>query len=125
VTIAADRGWQSTGWLLKGGQAYRLSANGRFQIADDGKPWPCEAGGVTIDYYDAKPLGVLLGALRPAANRGRFGSPMMIGLGATLEPKEDAVLYLRVNDSPGMLNDNRGELNVKVESDASHLAPGH
>jgi hypothetical protein len=115
VKIAADHGWQSTGWLLKGGQAYRVAASGRFQIADEGKPWPCEAGGVTIEYYDGKPLGVLLGALRPAANRGQFGPPMTIGLGATLEPKEDTVLYLRVNDSPGKVGDNRGELRISIE----------
>jgi hypothetical protein len=122
--IAADRGWQSTGWLLKARQAYRVSASGRFQIADDGRPWPCEPGGVTIEYHDGKPLGMLLGALRPTATKGRFGSPTMIGLQAMIEPKEDAVLYLRVNDSPAKLNDNRGELNAKIEPVASHLAPG-
>jgi hypothetical protein len=127
--VAADRGWQSTGWLLRGGEAYRVTASGRFQIADDGKPWPCEPGGVTIEYHRGRPLGALLGALRPAENGGAandpsFARPMMIGLGATVRPTRDAVFYVRVNDSPGKLGDNRGEVVVRLEREALQLTPG-
>ena len=33
VTIAADRGWQSSGVWLEAGKTYRVAARGRYQIA--------------------------------------------------------------------------------------------
>jgi hypothetical protein len=115
VKIVADRGWQSTGWQLLAGQSYRLSARGRYQIADDGRPWPCEPAGVTIEYHDGQPLGARLGALAPGdGENASFARPAIIGSGATLRPARDAVLYVRVNDSPAKLNDNAGELSLEI-----------
>lgn len=115
IDVAADRGWQSTGWLLRGGETYRVTASGRFHIADDGQPWPCEAGGVTIEYHDGRPLGMLLGALRPATGgAGTFATPMAMGTSRAVTPDVDAVLYLRVNDHPARLSDNRGEVEVRI-----------
>ncbi len=123
VTIAADRGWQSTGWLLKAEQEYRVTAAGRYQIddgqiddgqnTDDGTPWPCEPGGVTLEYHAGQPLGMLLGAWRVSASN-QFSEPLAIGLAAKLKPPEDAVLYLRVNDSPARLSNNRGTLDASI-----------
>jgi hypothetical protein len=71
---------------------------------------------VTIEYHDGRPLGMLLGALRPTGEgAGSFGEPIAIGLGATLKPERDGVLYLRVNDLPAKLDDNRGTMSVRVE----------
>jgi len=39
-SIATDRGWQSTGWLLRAGQAYQLTSAGRFRIARSPAPPP-------------------------------------------------------------------------------------
>lgn len=115
VSIDAKRGWQSTGWLLRGGETYRVTASGRFQIADDGQPWPCEAGGVTIEYHDGKPLGALLGALLPTdGGHSTFAHLQLLGLKAILKPDLDAVLYVRVNDLGSQLNDNAGELTIKI-----------
>jgi hypothetical protein len=117
IKISADRGWQSTGWILNTGQSYRVAASGRYQIAHDGEPWPCEPGGVTLQYHDGKPLGALLGALRPLDENGAsFAQPVMLGLTATLKPAEDAVLYVRVNDSGAKLGDNSGELSLRIET---------
>src|SRR4029078_4289111 len=63
--FAVDQGWQSTGWILKAAQKYAVPANGRYQTARDDNPGPCEPGGVTIEYHDGRPLGVLLGAFQP------------------------------------------------------------
>ena len=116
VSIEANRGWQSTGWLLRAGRSYRVTASGRFQIADDGRPWPCEAGGVTIEYHDGMPLGALLGALRDADGHAtEFADPTLIGVGAKLQPERDSILYLRVNESPARLGDNDGDVAVKIE----------
>jgi hypothetical protein len=117
VEVAADRGWQSTGWRLAAGVDYRLAASGRYEIAREGdRPWPCEPGGVTIDYFDGRPLGVVVGALRPVDGRaGGFAKTALIGLGRTIRPAYDAVLYVRVNDSPARLEDNAGQLELTIE----------
>lgn len=134
VDVAADRGWQSTGWLLREGQTYVIEAGGRYQVAVDperlgGKPWQVGPTGVTLDYYRGQPLGALIGVLEPVAADRRdagipavageasFARPMLIGAGRTLTPAADAVLYLRVNDSPARLDDNRGSLRATIRVD--------
>ena len=133
--IAADRGWQSSGVWFEAGKSYHVTASGRYQIAVEKtsgaeKPWPCEPGGVTIDYHDGRPLGILLGAIvevgEGKAEGGRkgqettpskdgFAHPIEIGLGTTIKPAASGTLYLRVNDSAGRLDDNRGNLTVTIE----------
>jgi hypothetical protein len=124
VTIAADRGWQSSGVKLEAGKTYRLRAAGRYEIAEtvaaDGtrRTWPCEPGGVTIRYYRGRPLGMLLGAVEPDALPVGTPPPMLqpipLGLEATLKPERAGTLYLRVNDSNGELTDNTGTLTVEI-----------
>ncbi|MBA4107066.1 MAG: hypothetical protein C0485_15070 [Pirellula sp.] len=118
VSIAADRGWQATGWKLEAGQSYRITAQGQFQIAYDGKPWPCEPNGVTIEYHDGRPLGALLGAIastKPSEGDPSFAKPMLIGSEAVIQPKSEGVLCLRVNDSPAKLGDNAGTIEITLE----------
>jgi len=112
VTVVADRGWQSTGWLLHAGKEYEISASGRYTIGYDTAPWPCEPGGVTLEYHAGQPLGKLLGAWR--GEDGSFSPPFALGRQAVLHPERDAVLYLRVNDSSAKLSDNRGELTASI-----------
>lgn len=129
TTIAADRGWQSSGWPLKKGQSYRIEAKGKYQIANDGAPWPSEPNGVTIEYHDGRPLGALLGAIwsrEPNATEPSFAKPMVIGVGATIRPDRDGMLFLRVNDSPAKLGDNAGSVEVRLQpvTNGRPLAPG-
>lgn len=124
VTIASDHGWQSSGVSLEAGKAYEISATGRYQIAADqtgvnSKPWPCEPGGVTIDYHDGRPLGMLLGAIDARNERSKtagatFAEPFAIGLHTTIKPVAGGTLYLRVNDSAAKLDDNGGVLTVTI-----------
>ena len=124
VGIAADHGWQSSGMRLEAGKSYQITATGRFQIAaeqTDGKtqPWP-EAGGVSIEYHDGHPLGMLLGDIYPGPSTApdpecNFAHPAAIGLQAVLKPKVSGTLFLRVNDSAGRLDDNKGSLGVSIE----------
>lgn len=123
--IAADRGWQSTGVELQAGRTYRITASGRYQIViekdgDKTRPWPCEPGGVTIEYHDGHPLGMLLGAVVP--NREitpttpmSFAHPIALGLQATITPESSGKLYLRVNDSAAKLDDNQGKITISIE----------
>jgi len=124
ATIAADRGWQSSGIKLEAGKTYRLQASGRYQIAQqadaDGTatPWPCEPGGVTIRYYRGRPLGMLLASIEPDVLPVGTPPPMLkptaVGLEATITPERTGTLYLRVNDGNGELSDNAGSLTVQV-----------
>jgi hypothetical protein len=125
ATIAADRGWQSSGVLVEAGKSYVIAAAGQFQIAeetaDNGppRPWSCEPGGVTIEYHDGRPLGMLLAAIDsreaggPTSN-ATFAHPAAIGLTATIRPTATGTLYLRVNDSAARLDDNRGTLTATI-----------
>ncbi len=120
VTVAAGRGWQSSSVMLEGGKQYHLRAAGRYQIAEQppGRIWWCEPGGVTIRYYQGRPLGMLLAAVRPDHLDAEFVTPLMepapVGLEAIISPDQPGTLYFRVNDSAAELADNAGELVVEV-----------
>ncbi|MBI3462333.1 MAG: hypothetical protein HY000_04635 [Planctomycetes bacterium] len=115
----ADQGWQNSGLQLAPGQKYRLSASGRYQVADQPRIWWSEPGGVSIRYYHGRPLGMLLAAVRPepapdAQASNGFLHPVAVGLGSELLSPEGGTLYFRINDSAAELDDNAGELVVEV-----------
>ena len=117
VKVAVDRGWQSTGIRLSAGRLYRVSASGQYQIRQEPEAWRSEPGGVTITYYRGMPLGVLMGSLRldkPRPGIANLGMPIAIGLQRHIRPTESGTLYLRINDFPGEIRDNVGEVSVVV-----------
>ncbi|MEX0937137.1 MAG: hypothetical protein WDZ59_04695 [Pirellulales bacterium] len=121
VTVAADRGWQSTGVRLEAGTMYQLTAEGRFQVADQPVIWWSEAGGVTVRYWDGRPLGMLLATVRSDSTgtpqRSDFLDPLPVGTSTTITPERAGTLYLKINDSPGELHDNAGTLAVRVATE--------
>jgi hypothetical protein len=118
VVVAADRGWQNSGILLQAGVKYQLKASGRYQVANKPKIWWCEPGGVSIRYYQGRPLGVLLAAVRPdnpdEKRQSVFLMPITVGLGTTIVPEQSGTLFLKINDSAAELDDNAGELRVVI-----------
>ena len=120
VTLATDHGWQSTGYRLQAGQIYRITASGHYQIAAGSKPWPCEAGGVTIRYVGGQPLGILLAAVAdldgemPAITP--LTGPQPIGTSGELHPSRSGTLYLKINEPASGLADNVGTLTVTVRA---------
>ncbi|MEC9097434.1 MAG: hypothetical protein VX776_12415, partial [Planctomycetota bacterium] len=123
IQVKADRGWQSTGLAVKKGMKIQLKASGRFVIhrepGDSGEEavdWESEANGITIRYHKGNPLGKLLIAIDTLNPQGLTGlvSYAAIGAGGEIDIPYDGVLYLRVNDSPAELKDNRGEIEVKL-----------
>ena len=118
ITVAADRGWQSSGGQVEEGQTYELRASGRYQIADRPRIWWCEPNGVSIRYYQGQPLGMLFAAVRPDQTDpnhvSAFLRPLPIGLGGQITPKQSGTLYFRINDSPAELADNTGTLTVEI-----------
>ena len=75
--------------------------------------WPCEPGGVSIEYHDGHPLGMLLGAINPAVRIAAERADV-VRRSDSDRPRGDhqtqnsGTLYLRVNDSAAKLDDNRG-----------------
>jgi hypothetical protein len=118
VTIAADRGWQSSGVLVEEGKTYRISATGRYTVAQAPRPWECEPNGVTLRYHRGLPLGALLGTVRPERfaedNLSALLRPGPIGAERTIRAPGAGVLYFRINDSPAELRDNAGTLTIHV-----------
>lgn len=116
--VAADRGWQNTGFRLEADTKYQLTAAGRYQVATEPKTWLCEPNGVSIRYYQGRPLGILLAAVRPdnpkPDSMSALLKPIVVGLGTTISPSETGTLFLKINDSAGELDDNAGELKVEV-----------
>ncbi|MFM9963830.1 MAG: hypothetical protein ACKV2Q_21680 [Planctomycetaceae bacterium] len=116
--IRADRGWQSSRVLVEKGRRYELFATGQFTLAEKPKPWVSEAEGITFRYHNGRPLGQLLTAIRPKTNEDAKREPMLdvksLGNRSSFEAPRSGTLYLRLNDHPGELADNRGSVSVEV-----------
>ena len=112
VEVVADRGWQSSGFLVESGQKYRVEANGQFTLADKPRPWVSEANGVSLRYTKGQPLGRLLGCVRLSGSSEQAARGMLdlIPLGNVTEftPELSGTLYLRLNDAWSELADNKG-----------------
>ncbi|HTN76366.1 MAG TPA: hypothetical protein VL096_14005 [Pirellulaceae bacterium] len=117
VEIAADHAWQSSGFELEANKTYRLTANGRYLLGKEPKPWWCEPGGVTVRYHRGQPLGMLLAEIRNDANpQGltRLLKPVPIGLDAEFTPAISGTLWLKINDHEAEFADNAGTLKVRI-----------
>ncbi len=123
ASIAADHGWQSTGIRLEAGGKYRLAASGRYQVGKSSDIWWCEPGGVTLHYYQGRPLGLLLAAIRddaqPVAGLTPLARPEPVGAASSLAAPTSGTLYLRINESAAKLSDNAGQIEVRVQRDES------
>ncbi len=112
--ISATSSWQSTGISVISGDRYRIVGEGQFVVGQTIKPWRCESGGVTVEYYDGHPLGKLIAAVIT----GGPDKIHQIPIGSTQTPivfNQDGILALRINESPARLNDNSGHLKVTIE----------
>ena len=116
--IAADRGWQSTGFRIEPDRRYRIEASGRFQLACDPAIWWSEPDGVTLRYHAGRPLGMLLAAVVDPARSATAATPLAdpepIGSGREWEARGGGILFLRVNDHPAELYDNAGHVRVEI-----------
>ena len=119
VTIAADRGWQSSGLAVEAGKTYKITAAGRYQIAKAPQAWPCEPGGITIHYHRGKPLGMVLAAIGDVKLEKDqitlLANPTAAGTLAEITPMLAGTLYFSINEGAGGLEDNEGSVNVKIE----------
>ncbi|HEY4261337.1 MAG TPA: hypothetical protein VGM98_14315 [Schlesneria sp.] len=121
VEIKADRGWQSSTVRMREGDKYMISATGRFELAQEPKPWISEPSGISFRYFGGKPLGLLLGCLRTESGESGGGEDSMlrvypIGLGGTFTAPVSGTMYLRINDEWNSLSDNKGSVRVEVRA---------
>ncbi len=117
MTVAADRGWQSTGLKLEAGKSYLIEAEGRFKVRQRPEDWWCEPGGITLEYIHGRPLGLLIGNIRldvPQPGVANLGTPLAVGQKRRIVAAGDGTLYLRVNDRADGLADNVGQITVRV-----------
>jgi hypothetical protein len=98
-SVAVDRGWQSSGVRLEAGKRYRLTASGRYQVAQQPDVWWCESGGVTIRYYHGQPLGILLAAVHPDRESPAETEPAADKPGAEKPGAEKSVARSKPNES--------------------------
>jgi len=117
IVIRADRGWQSSGFALPAGGRGAFRATGRCEIGAIGETaLETEADGITLRYYRGRPLGRLLVAQwAPPPEGGRPGFRILAeGRAGRFTAIAEGVLYLKLNDPPGELSDNRGGLDVEI-----------
>ena len=120
MQLDATRGWQTTEIQVQAGERLEFNVSGTYQVKHDGQPWPCQAGGVTLEYYRGRPLGQLVGAvLIVAEQRANFDSGLgpIIDIGSKSEITcgQSGTLLLRINESPADWSDNQGHLIVQVK----------
>jgi hypothetical protein len=116
-TLDAGAGWQSTGLTLEAGDQIELTAEGRFQVADDPVPWIAEPQGITIEYYRGIPLGQLVAVIVSSDGAAVTGR-IPVGRQARVEFPVDGTLWLQVNESAAGRRDNSGSAEVVIRSAA-------
>ncbi len=116
--VRADRGWQSTRLFVEKGRNYEIVAKGQFSLADKPKPWISEAEGISFRYHNRIPLGRLLATVRTSEMEAGEAESMLemqsIGATSRFEAKKTGTLYLRLNDHPGELADNKGSAMIEI-----------
>ncbi len=112
--VQADRGWQNGGILVEKGKTCSFLAQGRYQVGrEERKILVSEPNGVTIRYYQGRPLGMLLGAV--LSDKEKEWTLFPIGESTTWTSPVTGTLFFRINDFPSELSDNEGEVVVQIE----------
>jgi hypothetical protein len=121
VTVAADRGWQSTGRDLHHGQSFTVTyKSGAWTVGSPGLPM------VGMDGYDdATDEGIYQGC--KILNELTYGhllvrtgnsAPMVVARSGTYTAPGAGNLEFRINDDDRCLGDNAGALTLSVTTDA-------
>ncbi len=124
IEIVADRSWQSSGIRVEKGCAYEVTASGQFTVAQKPIPWISKPNGITFRYYQGRPLGLLVAAVRtnsPSGDPGRESMLHVIVIGNKKRfiAQTMGTLYFRVNDFPSELANNSGKVLIVVRKSPS------
>jgi len=123
--IDSRKSWQSTQVRVEAGQSYSVRASGQFDLQSPHAPgsaggssrWISEANGISIRYCRGQPLGRLLGAIHSTDQAHTMLHTIPLGNRTTFTPSHSGTLYLRINDWPDSLHNNRGRLNVAIREE--------
>jgi hypothetical protein len=130
--ISAQSSWQSTPITVEPGDQFTFTATGEFIVGQTTIPWRCRPNGITVEYYDGRPLGMLMAAVIPKLSQPFHAAPVepvAIGTSGSGRYKTSpphapsqpvsfnhaGQLAFRINESPAKLGDNRGSLKVTIE----------
>ncbi|MAT15575.1 MAG: hypothetical protein CMJ46_09940 [Planctomyces sp.] len=121
LQVPARSSWFNSGCQLEAGKTYHITASGMFELDETTRPWTSTPDGISVDYYRGVPLGRLLGAIAPAEvtdpeQNFCFARFATFGKEITFRAPWTGTLYLRLNDHPDQLFDNKGEVEVRVEA---------
>jgi hypothetical protein len=118
IDVAADRGWQSSGVLVRKGLEYDVSASGEVTLSHVPKPWISQPQGVSIVYSEGRPIGRLLAAIHQEPADLNAPESMLdqcvIGPARRFVAPTSGTLYFRVNDHWNSLADNEGRYRVTI-----------
>jgi hypothetical protein len=114
VLAVADE-WRNSGAILKKGIVYKITAKGKWTAGPicgwtgpDGYGASSMCSGVTGTYIGWDSASLLLG------NIGEQGNPFVVGGGLELTAPEDGILFFRINDTPLIMSDNSGSVDVII-----------
>jgi len=115
VKLDSQWGWQNSGIQVSAGETKKIEARGRFKIRAGDPPWPCEANGITIEYYRGRPLGELQVAVLPKKMESAGPLlPIPVGSAKEVTFESPGTLVFKINESPVWLEDNEGQLQIRV-----------
>ncbi len=119
--VQSNHGWQSSGILMMAGERAMIRAHGRITLArnSESKPWESEPQGISLQYQDGHKIGTLMAAVIPIHlhlnDQTLRWRSIPIGKLSQLEAPVESILYFKVNEHPGKLNDNSGHYSISVE----------
>ena len=122
VDVEADKGWVPTNVTATKDKPIRFEASGnyRFNASGELSPKGFPNDDPSKDVSPDVRFGALMGAIKPkAADDGKTAKapkPFYVGDETEYTPKEDGVLYLRLNVPPGK---HSGKVRVKISGNIS------
>ena len=128
--LATDRGWQSTAIQLEAGKSVKLACAGTYKLRD-GKAWQARLGpenketfndwmvepqGISLKYVRGMPRGCVVASVVPSdgPEKTQRWEVLKIGKSATVVPKSNGTLFLKINEPSLELFDNSGEISVQI-----------
>jgi hypothetical protein len=111
--LAKAEEWRNSGVIVEKGKKYAIKAKGKWThqslvcswIGPDGITGCPSLGGVIVEGWSG---AALIGKIN------ENGTPFAVGNELVLSPQEKGILYLRINDAPGLCGDNAGYVDVDI-----------
>jgi hypothetical protein len=110
--VAARRGWQASGAMVKAGESYKVQSDGTWSI--DGREAFSADG---LSNGEGRLIGVILSKSAARGDRWaeyQLSDEILLGQNAAFTASETGQLYLRCQEPLTQIGDNQGELKVTI-----------